>query len=160
MILGSSFWYFPVKFHQKNLIKAAALTVWVQLQRRDCIAFHSYELLLQDTTGLCGWDCVESWLCFLFKRIQLYIGVILTFLISIRDGEWSFCLFCCEIWSWVAHPPSTQGLACSPPPAEARIQAEVVFFVLGRAWSWCVFPSITSCQVQQTFSLGSHLNKV
>lgn len=33
-------------------------------------------------------------------------------------------------------------------------------FVLWRAWSWCVFPSITSCQVQQTFSLGSHLNKV
>lgn len=127
MALGSSFWCFPVKFHQQSPPQGCcfgSLSPWC----RGEIALPSTPTSYCSGTQL---GCVESWLCFLFQRIQLFVGAILTFFISVRADEWSFCPFCCEIWSWEAHHPSTQGLACSPAPAWEKTQAEVVCTVKG-----------------------------
>lgn len=127
MVLRSSFWCFPVKLHQKTPHQGCCFGS-VSPCCRAGIALPSSPTSCYSGTQL---GCMESWLCFLFQRIQLYVGVILTFVISIRGDEWSFCPFCCEIWSWPAHHPSAQGLACSPPPAWAEIQAEVICTMKG-----------------------------
>lgn len=152
MVLGSSFWCFPVKLHQKTAHEGCCFDSLSPCCRG--------EITVPPTpTSCCSGTqlgCVESWLCFLFQTMQLYVGVILTFLISIRGDGWSFCPFCCEIWLCLAHHPSTKGLACCPSPAfRDEIQAEIICAM--KAWSWCVFLSVTSCQAQQTFSLGFHL---
>lgn len=131
MVLGSSFWYFPVKFHQKTAHQGGCFDSLSPCFRGE-IALPSTPTSYCSGTQLgCVGLPVETWLCSLFKRIQLCIGVILIFLISVRGDEWSFWPFRSEIWPWVAHHPSTQGLACSPPPAWAEIRAEVICAIKG-----------------------------